>query len=153
MSDWRLPQRRNPPPQDPYELERQSPPQQVPPQRGGFDESQLPPSLQKYHRGQRPPLSEKLQDRREEFREYYNPQGVPQGQYIPEPPPRKSRVPLLLTAVSVSLVLLGVIIAAINIAFVRNPGQTIQSLTMIHAEIIVVLVAILINTLLTERKK
>jgi len=51
------------------------------------------------------------------------------------------------------LVIIGVVIAAINFVYVRNAGQTIQSLTMIHVEIMLVLLCILLNTILIDFKQ
>lgn len=103
-------------------------------------------------RDDHPRLTERFQEQREEYREQYAPQPPPQGyqdEYVPYSKPRKSKVPIILVAASVSLFFIGVIIAAVNLVYVRNPGQTIQSLTMIHAEIVVVLLTVLINTILT----
>jgi hypothetical protein len=128
--------------------------QQAPsPQRPAYDESQLPPHLRRYHTQQRQPLSDRLQERREEFREYYGtPPVEPQG-FVPEPPARPSKFPLVVLIATIALVVIGVIIAIINFVYVRNAGQTIQSLTMIHVEIMIVLLCILLNTMLIDYKQ
>jgi hypothetical protein len=122
------------------------------PQQRGYDESQMPPDLRRVRRDDHPRLTERFQEQREEYREQYAPQPPPQGyqdEYVPYSKPRKSKVPIILVAASVSLFFIGAIIAAVNIIYVKNPGQTIQSLTMVHAEIVVVLLTVLINTILT----
>lgn len=133
---------------------RQNPPTPQPqPQRGYIDESQLPPHLQRGHYSQRPALSDRLQERREEFREYYGPPPETPAQYIPEPPAKKSRFPLIMLISTVALVIVGIVIALINFIYVRNAGQTIQSLTMIHIEIMIVLLCILLNTMMVDFKQ
>lgn len=58
-----------------------------------------------------------------------------------------------MVSASIALVIIGIVIAMINLLYVRNAGQTIQSLTMIHGEIVIVLLTVLINTLLMEQRR
>lgn len=142
------PQPRFDPPENPREFSPQ--------QRRRIDESQLPPDIRRVHHDGHQHLTERFQEQREEYREQYAPQprrGEYEDEYAPQPRRKKSRLPIILVAVNVSLFLVGLIIAVINIIYVKNPGQTIQSLTMIHAEIVVVLLTVLINTILTEMKR
>jgi len=160
MVEWLRPKKPQyqpqPPPRRDPDWEYRNIPSNPPPaavDRRGVDESQLPPNLRRYHTQPRQPLSDRLQERREEFREYYGTQPDQGQQYIPEPPPKRSKIPLILVSSNIALVIIGIVIAVINILYVRNAGQTIQSLTMIHGEMILVLLCVLINTLLTKGRK
>ena len=131
-------------------------PQDFPPERGYNEESRFPPEMRRSHYDERPQLSERYQGKREEYREQYAPRQQAHendypDEYVPHARKRRSKIPLILTSITIALVIIGVVIAMINIIYVKNAGQTIQSLTMVHAEIVLVLLTVLINTLLTNR--
>lgn len=110
--------------------------------------------MRRSHYDERPQLSERYQEKREEYREQYAPKQQSneyQDEYVPYSRKKRSKIPLVLTSVSIALVIVGVVIAVINLVYVRNPGQTVQSLTMIHGESVVILLTVLINILLTKR--
>ena len=166
MVDWLKPKPKYDPLDDraAFEQARQRPqprfdpperPRDFPLERGYNEESRFPPEMRRTHHDERPQLSERYQGKREEYREQYSPRPQPhEDEYPDEGAPyrkKRSKLPLVLVAVTTSLVALGTIIAAVNIVYVRNPGQIIQSITMLHGEIVIVLMTILINTLLTNR--
>jgi hypothetical protein len=151
MPEWLRPPKPKHDPLDDRQDQYRQPTQRQP--AASYDESRLPPHLQRYHTQQRQPLSDRLQERREEFREHYGTPPPELQSCVPPPPPRPSRFPLIVLVTTLVLVIIGVVIAAINFVYVRNAGQTIQSLTMIHVEIMLVLLCILLNTILIDFKQ